>query len=133
MRKYARLIPASIWMVFIFYLSSIPNLELQGEWSIYDFVLRKIAHLVEYAFLTFLFYWGLQKNLSFKTNLWISLILAILYGISDEIHQYFVPTRDGKVIDVFVDSLGVIIALLLIKYAHDKNHQLSTSDSGIRE
>ncbi len=41
-----------------------------------------------------------------------SLIIGILYAISDEIHQLFVPGRSGKVTDVIIDSLGILTGIV---------------------
>lgn len=109
MKKYLRFLPAVLWMGVIFYLSSIPHLELRGQYSIYDATLRKIAHLVEFGVLYLLWYWALGKQ---KT----AAAIAILYAISDELHQSFVPTRTAEVSDIFFDLLGVAIALFITKH-----------------
>lgn len=87
-------------MLLIFTFSSIPNLELEGELSVFDFLLRKLAHLAEYGILFLLLHRALN---SWKK----AAVIAIAYGISDEIHQLFVPTRDGKVVDILIDAFGV--------------------------
>jgi VanZ family protein len=96
-----------MWAGLIFYLSSIPNLGTNLE---EDYILRKIAHVVEYFIFTLLL-WVAFKG-SFKMNT-VSLfifpvVLSILYAASDEFHQTFVPTRSGTVHDVLIDSIGVI-------------------------
>ncbi len=118
MRTYSYLklwLPVIIWCSVIFYLSGIPNLSSGLERPL-DMVLRKGAHLVEYAVLTFLL-WRALSN-SFKIDLvWLyslSAGISILYAISDEIHQSFVPTRGPRVMDVLIDSIGAVIALWLI-------------------
>ena len=45
-----------------------------------------------------------------KAFLFLGIILALLYAISDEIHQLFVPGRNGSVFDVFLDSIGILAA-----------------------
>lgn len=106
MRQHLRFLPALIWMGVIFYLSSIPNLELRGELSVYDFVLRKLAHVAEYAILYLLWRRALEthRNASLQAG-----AITILYAISDEMHQFYVPTRDGKIADVAIDAVGVIL------------------------
>ncbi|MFA6981643.1 MAG: VanZ family protein [Patescibacteria group bacterium] len=44
----------------------------------------------------------------------MSLAVGVLYGITDEVHQVFVPGRTAGPFDVFVDSMGVLISLGLI-------------------
>jgi VanZ family protein len=45
---------------------------------------------------------------------WLAMILTVLYGISDELHQSFVPTRDSSVIDVLSDSVGALLGILAL-------------------
>jgi VanZ family protein len=133
MKNYWRLIPALGWMALIFYLSSIPNLELGGELSAYDLVLRKLAHMFEYSVLYCLYFWGLRPNFSLKQTLSISFILSLAYAVSDEVHQMFVVTREGKPLDVLIDLVGIVSAYFLIKYWHEKNHPVHSRDSSTRD
>ena len=48
-------------------------------------------------------------------------VIAILYGLSDEIHQAFVPYRSATVIDFVKDTLGVLAAFYFVNRAHAKN------------
>lgn len=41
----------------------------------------------------------------------LSVLLSSLYGISDEIHQYFVPYRDADLMDILADTLGVVMGV----------------------
>ena len=45
----------------------------------------------------------------------ISFIICFLYASSDEFHQLFVPGRSGQVTDIFIDLIGVVLGLLLVK------------------
>ena len=102
-------LPAIVMCVLIFYASSIQNAEIVAD-PVADFGVRKIVHFFVYFVLYILFF---KATKNYK----ISLVLTILYGISDEIHQYFVPTRGAKVFDVVIDSLGALFAnILLWKY-----------------
>jgi len=108
-------IPVLIWAGLIFYLSSIPNLESGLE---QDFILRKIAHILEYAILTFLLVRALEiKN---KKNIIIAIIIALLYAISDEYHQTFVFGRKGRLGDVGIDGFGILLAALSWCYKNKK-------------
>lgn len=80
-------------------------------------VLRKIAHFTEYAALGFFLCGALY--FTFGVNkLYIALIPCALYAVSDEVHQYFVPERACRIFDVFIDScgssVGIIIFLLIL-------------------
>ncbi len=94
-------------MAFVFILSSTPNLELQGAFSSYDFFLRKLAHIAEYAILFLLWY---RADNNWKKAFAVSFV----YAIFDEIHQFLVPTRDGRVIDVMIDGIGIVLGLFLV-------------------
>jgi len=101
---FRRWLPVLLWAGVIFFLSSIPNLESGLE---QDFTLRKVAHILEYAILTFLLF----RAFSFKSNklIILSVIIAFLYALSDEYHQSFVFGREGTLRDVAIDSIGILI------------------------
>lgn len=106
-------LPIFIWCAVIYYLSSIPELKsnLPSQW---DLVLRKIAHMTEYAILTFLFFRAAKQNLSFRKSIVYSIVFSITYAASDEYHQLFVFGRSGSLADIFIDSLGIFTAVFLI-------------------
>ena len=108
--------PVFTWCWFIFYLSSIPNLGT--GWGFWDLILRKIAHILEYFILVALLYRAFKGsfNLSSFYLIFWPLILSFLYAVSDEIHQAFVPTRGPSPIDVFIDTIGIVVFYILIKY-----------------
>ena len=107
--------------------------------------IRKVAHFVIYLLLGWsmghsLFAWMVPeseydiritpdpRNVSVGSSsagrAWfLSLVLCIIYAISDEIHQRFVPGRSGEVRDVLLDTCGIIIGLLilLISISHKKH------------
>jgi len=102
-----------LWMAIIFYFSSIPNLKITEGLS--DLILRKIAHFSVYFILNFLLFRSIiQTNKSNKT-IFYSTLFSILYAISDEIHQYFVPTRNFSFVDILIDSAGAFTFLFLLK------------------
>lgn len=79
-------------------------------------IIRKLAHFSEYSIGGILFY-SLFSTYDFtkrKRSL-ISLGLGIWYAIFDEIHQLFVPGRSGNVVDVIIDSSGVLFGIIFIR------------------
>lgn len=94
-------------MGIIFYFSSLQRVEV-SEKDIINFLFFKTLHVAEYAILYFLLFRA-SKNPLF------SVIFAILYAILDEVHQTFVPTREGKLRDVIIDSFGVFLMYAYIK------------------
>ncbi len=113
-RKTGRLIfaywlPVFLWSALIFWLSSIPGLE-SGLAVKTDFVLRKSAHLAECGLLAIL--WlraltaaGIPKRRAFL----FAILFSIAFAVSDEIHQLYVPGREGKISDTAIDTLGILI------------------------
>lgn len=83
--------------------------------------MKKTAHFVEYAILSFLVYRALvQSGARSKEAAIISIIFSILYAISDEWHQSFVPGREPSARDVAIDSAGVFFGALTAKRAWRK-------------
>lgn len=75
-------------------------------------LLRKIAHFCEFAALGFFVAGGIKFTFD-RNKIYIPLIPCILYSVSDEIHQYFVPERACRIFDVFVDSCGSLTGILV--------------------
>lgn len=115
LRYFGLWLPVGIWGGLIFWLSSIPNLSSGlGTW---DLILRKGAHIAEYGILAFLLWRAIihsVKSSRVKTSFSAG-ILALLYAISDEFHQSFVPTRGPSVWDVLIDGIGIILVLWVIR------------------
>lgn len=72
---------------------------------------RKTAHFIEYAVLGFLCLGACLSTFKRK-NFWIALSICVLYSISDEVHQIFVPGRAGRFSDVLIDSFGALAGIL---------------------
>jgi VanZ family protein len=97
-------LPVVAWAAVIFAFSSVPDLGTGlGGW---DLVLRKLAHMAEYAVLG-----ALLLRATGRAGLAIA--LGTLYAASDEIHQAFVPGRSGRPLDVAIDAVGVACGVLL--------------------
>ena len=73
---------------------------------------RVIAHFSEYALLAGLWAWALEPYLGRRAIL-AAAAIAMLYAVSDEFHQSFVPGRDSDPIDVLVDCCGIAFGLWL--------------------
>ena len=110
-------LPVIFWAGLIFYFSSVPNLS-SGLAAFWDVFLRKIAHAGIFGVLFLLvfiaFYFG--HKISFKKALIWSLVLAVAYAFSDEAHQYFVPERQARLLDVGFDSLGIFLVGFIVIY-----------------
>jgi VanZ family protein len=73
---------------------------------------RVIAHFSEYALLAALWRWALDPFLGARSFA-AAAAVTVLYSISDEIHQSFVPGRDSDPVDVLVDCCGIAFGLWL--------------------
>lgn len=108
-------LPVVMWAGLIVYLSSIPSLET-GMPGLWDLIGRKIGHMVEYVVLTSLLWRALRAHgLPPRSALLWSASLALTFAVSDEIHQAFVPGREGHIRDVLIDGLGVGAGLSLTR------------------
>lgn len=90
------------------------QLEIIEFWQI---LVRKTAHFSEYAILGILSTNALRTyKFSLKFRWALSSCICVLYAISDEIHQYFVPGRACRFLDVCIDTAGAVsgIAFFLI-------------------
>ena len=148
-----------LWMTVIFYMSAQPG-DISGDisggvshlfmkiWNVvffqgwneakvlqmaelWDYPIRKLAHMTEFGILAVLVYrgtgrWrsmveddGIVSQLSSKIRTWFpthtryiaAWTFSVFYAATDEIHQLFVPNRSGNAFDLCVDALGVFLAL----------------------
>ncbi len=84
-----------------------------------QFFIRKCGHVSEYAVLSVLL-WNAKRGIRLldRKTFWecsrFALLFAALYAGTDELHQAFVPSRESAVFDVFIDSCGAAVGLLMI-------------------
>ncbi len=105
-RPLAVWIPILLWAGVIFAFSSIPSLNSGlGTW---DYVLRKCAHMTEYAVLAVLLRRALGRDAP-------TLLLASAYAVTDEFHQTFVAGRHGTPVDWAIDTVGALVGLALLR------------------
>jgi len=121
-------LPPLLLVVLIFYFSSVPDLR-SGFSSNLDLVLRKIAHIVEYGLLAILILRmffnneeikkdlrtgkASQQNMLYREIIAAGILVTLLYALSDEFHQVFVPGRSGSLWDVGIDSIGIVLGTFL--------------------
>ncbi|HEY3017842.1 MAG TPA: VanZ family protein [Gaiellaceae bacterium] len=97
-------LPVVAWAAVIFALSSVPSLSTGLGW--WDTVLRKGAHLTEYAILGVLLYRAFDREAP-------ALAAGIAYAATDELHQHFVRGRHASPVDVAIDAVGVALGMLV--------------------
>ena len=93
-------LPVAAWCGVIFALSATPDL---GTGLSYDYPLRKAGHMAVFAIL-----WALARR---PMGDFRGLAFTVLYAMTDEYHQTFVPGRVGAWTDVLIDSAGALLAL----------------------
>jgi VanZ family protein len=104
-------LPVVVWALAIFALSSIPDLGSGlGTW---DLVLRKVAHVGEYAVLGALLVRALERD-------WAALLLGVAYAATDELHQSFVAGRNASPVDVALDASGVAVGIAVFRLARSR-------------
>ena len=110
-----------VWMGLIFLLSSsllAPHASSEGTEEIFgslNYLMRKCAHVAEYAVLTFLWFRSIRpREDGFGTRLVWSVLLSVLYAATDEFHQAFIPERLGTWSDVVFDTAGALGAAVAI-------------------
>ena len=97
-------LPVFVWAAVIFAFSAVPSLS--SGLGVWDTVLRKGAHITEYAILGALLYRALCREE-------LALAAGIAYAATDELHQHFVRGRHASPVDVAIDAVGVALGMLI--------------------
>ena len=107
-------LPVILWATIIFIFSSLPTVKASHVyWR--EFVIKKSAHIVEFAVLSILMYRALKNTgYSKQTSSYYTIAIASFYGITDEIHQMFTPGREPTIRDALFDTIGAILAIYFI-------------------
>lgn len=102
------------WMALIFYLSAQPSLPMPSIVEGQD----KVMHFVTYAVLGFLATCavGPLRGIFAWHRVTAAAIFTLLYGMSDEFHQSFVPGRSSSVFDLLADGLGGLTGAWFARY-----------------
>ena len=101
------------WAASIFYLGIIFFFSAQSDLSVPygarpgDFFL----HMVEYGVLGFLLSWAFVNSGMVRKLVFRVFLVGLFYGMTDELHQYFVPERNASLLDVTADGLGSLIGV----------------------
>ena len=107
-------LPLILYCLFIYIQSAHPSPEQIPSFPFVD----KALHFAAYGLMGILFYRAYQ-TLRIKNNIQLLMLLSVvsasLYGISDEIHQSFVPFREAEVADVIADIIGAFSGVWLYR------------------
>lgn len=104
--------------IIIDILPSTKNLEEEQKNNLVEQsqkIIRKGAHFSIYMVVGILIMaFMCTYNVKQKTRIFVSICVGLLYAISDETHQYFIPGRQASPIDVGIDTCGVITGILIV-------------------
>jgi VanZ family protein len=123
MRMLPDLVPLILYCVFIFIQSQLPAPFEMPDVSHFD----KLLHLGAYGVMAILFYrtylagWPQAMK---RTLVWASAISTALYGLSDEIHQYFVPARSADPLDWLADVVGGVLGAVIYQRLFDATRKI---------
>lgn len=122
--------PAVIYAAIIFYLSSLPHPEEQLPKLLLEKLGDKALHLIEYAVLAVLTYrafrWAAGPAAARQAVI-LTIAAVSFYGMTDEIHQAFVPFRESSWLDWVADTLGGAIGAVGMKHATERDSRPSVS------
>ncbi len=108
------LLMALALMALLFYLSHQPHLHTPTLFAGQD----KLAHAAIYAVLGILLLGAMPLHAGRYSwrQITVSALIASIYGISDELHQSFMPGRSAEVGDWLADSAGALVAVVLFAW-----------------
>jgi len=108
-------LPVIAYASLIFYLSSLPHPEEELPKFLFEKIGDKLLHVVEYAVLGFLCYPALRRAAGARIAqqaLLVTILAVSFYGMTDEVHQAFVPFRESSWLDWVADTAGGVIGAL---------------------
>jgi hypothetical protein len=106
--------PPIIWAAYIFKLSS-GKIATVSDVYWYEFTIKSFAHVLFFGLLTILIYRALRgSGFKRKKSGYYTLYVLIIYALTDELHQSFVPGRDARIHDVVFDTIGAVIVIYAI-------------------
>ena len=131
-----RFVLASLWLAFVLFLGSapfaaqetgrfiLPVLQLAmpgtsaGQLQAIHMVIRKLAHITEYAVLALLWFKAFHlAGRSARTAAWAALSICLACAFADEVHQSTLPTRQGSARDFVIDAFGATAMLVVARGA----------------
>lgn len=126
-----RLMPLLFWMILIFLFSAHKNISLLPlaekffdpkdpcfglKMHMLDLAVKKTAHFLEFFILTVFTFRAVANPAKPAGHPYgISFFIALIFAVTDELHQVYTPTRVPGALDVVVDSAGILAALAFIR------------------
>ncbi len=124
--KYFYLFIALSITLLIVWLSSVPDLCVGQPGTMLDEILTNFAHVPLYAL--FAGAWGkfvIENGWVYKNpRMRLYMVLAlVVFSVTDELHQSFVPGRSASVLDLGLDSIGIILGMTIVKFWQIKENE----------
>ena len=118
--KISILIPIA-YMILIYSLSSIPGNGNRIPSKIIAFIkpeIQNILHIPEYGILVFLWFYALLNFYeTIPQSIRIAMLISVIYGVLDEVHQFFVPGRYMGLTDIALDLTGVMLMGFYLRHS----------------
>jgi len=108
-------LPVLAGMVFIFVSSSLPGKDIPSLFPFQDV----LFHLAIYALLAYFFARALKNTysgLTLSKIIYFTVVFGLAYGLTDELHQLFVPGRCASGLDLLTDGLGSFLGSLVYRW-----------------
>ena len=118
MRFFKYWLPVYLYAALIFFFSSLSKPPLHPPFLFGD----KLFHAVEYTFFGYLAARAFKNSETpgFKINFrLLALLSGLVSGLSDELHQLFVPNRQADIWDLGVDGMGTFLGMMLMSTIHN--------------
>jgi len=103
--------PVLLYCGIIVYLSSLSYPSRQLPSFLFD-LSDKLVHGVEYGILGILLYRAFHQTNRTTGSICLAIIFTVAFGISDEMHQWFVPNRQADTLDLLADTAGATLFIL---------------------
>ncbi len=107
--------PVFLLAYFIFFMSSIPGKDIPPLFPCQDIV----YHIIIYGILALLLKRALNHSFIKKGELrqiFLVILLGLIYAFSDEFHQRFIPQRSFSLIDISTDAIGLFMGAMIHKW-----------------
>lgn len=111
-RRLGSWLPPIAWAALIFALSAQPDLRFVPDEGL-DFLVRKVGHMAIFGILALLLWRAVTRTSAWRLPWAWALAIAILYAVTDELHQGVVIGRHPSPVDVGFDAVGALLAVAL--------------------
>jgi len=93
----------------------------------------KVKHVAAYAILSALVWRALDPTRAALRRVVLAMAISVLYGLTDEFHQRFVPNRTCDICDLTADAFGALAAAIILRKVGDKHVSNKLGKAGRRE